>query len=159
MTTLSQKKNINATSEASQTIPSRLSWEEYALNLAKVASQRSEDPYVKVGACVLRHDNSVGGIGYNGPPPGIEILWDNRDSRRKRVIHAEINALRYVRPGECRLIACTLLPCNDCIKTIAAFGIRTLVFQDVYDRDYSALSLADEFRIDLIQKIDEDLLL
>jgi deoxycytidylate deaminase len=86
-------------------------------------------------------------------------LWDNREARRKREIHAEINALRYVRPGECWLMASTLLPCTDCIKAIAAYGIRTLIFQDVYDRDYSALTLAEDFRIDLIQKIDEDLLL
>ena len=138
---------------------SRTTWEEYALDLARVASRRSEDPYVKVGACALRHDNSVAGMGYNGPPPGIDIMWDDREYRRKRVIHAEVNALRYVRPGECRLIASTLLPCNDCIKTIAAYGIRTIVFQDVYERDYSSLTLAEEFRIDLIQQLDERLFL
>ena len=49
----------------------RLDWEEYALELARVASLRSEDPFMKVGACVLRNDNSVAGVGYNGAPPGI----------------------------------------------------------------------------------------
>ena len=53
----------------------RPSWEEYALELAKVASKRSEDPYLKVGASVLRYDNSVAGLGYNGAPPNIEIDW------------------------------------------------------------------------------------
>ena len=43
-------------------------WEEYALELAKVAAKRSEDPYLKVGASVLRYDNSVAGLGYNGAP-------------------------------------------------------------------------------------------
>ena len=62
----------------------RLDWEEYALELARVAALRSEDPFMKVGACVLRHDNSVAGLGYNGAPPGIEIDWSNRDERRKR---------------------------------------------------------------------------
>ena len=60
----------------------RLDWQEYALELARVASLRSEDPFMKVGACVLRHDNSVAGLGYNGAPPGIEINWENRDERR-----------------------------------------------------------------------------
>ena len=42
---------------------SRLSWEQYALMIAKVASARSEDPYQKVGACVLRNDFSVASVG------------------------------------------------------------------------------------------------
>ena len=59
----------------------RISWEEYALELAKVSSRRSEDPYVQVGACILRLDNSVAGLGYNGAPNGIEIDWSDRDER------------------------------------------------------------------------------
>ena len=123
----------------------RLSWEEYALELAWVASQRSEDPYLKVGACVLRHDNSVASLGYNGAPMGVEIDWSNRDERRKRVVHAEINALRYVKPHEAKLIAVTHLPCNDCLKSIASYGISTVVFREIYDKDRSSLELCKEF--------------
>jgi len=129
--------------------PKRLCWSEYALELARVAAQRSEDPYLKVGACVLRHDNSVVSLGYNGAPMGIEIDWSDRDERRKRVIHAEINALRYVRPNEARLIACTHLPCNDCLKSIASYGITTVVFRELYDRDTSSTELCKEFGINL----------
>jgi dCMP deaminase len=128
----------------------RVTWEQYAIELAKVARCRSEDPYIKVGACALRHDNSIGGLGYNGPPPKVEIDWSNRDERRKRVIHAEINALRYVRPGECSLIAVTLLPCNDCLKTISSYGIKKVIYADVYERDKSSMSLAEEFGVKLI---------
>jgi dCMP deaminase len=128
----------------------RLSWEEYALALARAASLRSEDPYVKVGACVLRHDNSVAGVGYNGAPSSLDIDWGDRDERRKRVIHAEINALRYTHPDECYLLACSLLPCNDCLKTIASYGIKKLVFGEEYDKDQSSLDLANEFGIELV---------
>ena len=127
----------------------RLSWEEYALELAEVASKRSEDPYVKVGACVLRHDNSVAGLGYNGAPPNIDINWEDRDERRKRVIHAEVNALRYTSPNECRFLACTLLPCNDCLKMVASFNIKYIFYRDVYQNDLSTLDLAKEFNIEL----------
>ena len=134
----------------------RLDWEEYALELARVASLRSEDPFMKVGACVLRNDNSVAGVGYNGAPPGIEINWENRDERRRRVVHAEVNALRYVKPGEGELLACILLPCNDCLKMIASYGIKKVIFSDIYELDKSSLSLAREFKIQLIQLTDED---
>lgn len=129
----------------------RLSWEGYALSLAAVAAQRSCDPYVKVGSCALRHDHSVASLGYNGPPAGIEIDYSNRDERRKRIIHSEINCLRYVKPNECYLLACTLLPCNPCLTAIASYGIKTIIFKDIYDKDESTLDLAAEFGIELKQ--------
>tara|TARA_Y100001938_G_scaffold131022_1_gene187619 strand:+ start:107 stop:508 length:402 start_codon:yes stop_codon:yes gene_type:complete len=127
----------------------RIDWERYALSLAKVAALRSEDPFVKVGACVLRHDNSVASLGYNGAPPKVNIDWSDRDERRRRVIHAEANALRYVKPQECRLLACTLLPCNDCLKLISSYGIKEVVYIEEYDKDCSSLTLASEFGINL----------
>jgi len=127
----------------------RLSWQNYALKLATVASERSEDPFMKVGACLLRHDNSVASLGYNGAPPGITIDWSNRDQRRSKVIHAETNALRYVRPNECYFLACTHLPCNDCLRSLASYGIKEIYFNEVYQRDMSSLLLAPEFEIAL----------
>lgn len=129
----------------------RLSWEEYALKLALVAAERSCDPYVKVGSCVLRHDNSVASLGYNGPPAGITIDYSDRDKRRKKVIHSEANCLRYIKPGECYLLACTLLPCNNCLTLISSYGIKNIIFKDVYDKDNSTLELAEEFGIKLKQ--------
>ena len=128
----------------------RVNWAEYALNLASVAALRSEDPYTRVGACALRNDNSVGGLGYNGAPPGININWSDRDERRKRVVHAEVNALRYIHPDECYLLACTHLPCNECLRMIASYGIKKAFFKEVYERDSSSLSLSKEFGIDLV---------
>jgi len=128
----------------------RPTWIQYALKLASVASERSEDPFLRVGACLLRHDQSVGGLGYNGAPSGVELNWENRDQRRVRVIHAETNALRYVNPGECYLLACTYLPCNDCLRNIAAYGIKNVAFDNIYNRDISSLTIAEEFGIELM---------
>jgi dCMP deaminase len=129
----------------------RPGWEEFALIMARAAAQRSEDPYVQVGACVLRHNNSVAGVGYNGAPEGIEIDWSDRDIRRRYAVHAETNCLRYCKPGECRLIATTLLPCPDCMKQIASYGIKTAVFSEMYDKDTSALDVANVFGIKVVQ--------
>ena len=128
-----------------------LTWEQYALNIAETVAQKSKDPYVKVGAVLLRYDNSVASVGYNGFPSGMIEDWSNRDERRKYVVHAEKNALRYVKPNECYLAACTLLPCNDCLKDLAAYGIKKLVFKNVYTFDFSTLDLANKFGIELIQ--------
>ena len=112
---------------------------------------RSEDPYTKVGCCIIRNDKSVASLGYNGAPSGIEIDWSNRSKRRIKVLHAEVNALRYIRPGEASLLACTLLPCNSCVKMIAAYSIKTIVYKDIYKLDQSAIKLCKEWNINLIQ--------
>lgn len=119
----------------------RVGWEEYALALAFTASTRSEDPWFKVGACVLRSDNSVAGVGYNGAPPGIELDWSDRDDRRKYVLHAELNALRYCTLNDTTdgTIATTHPPCEECLKTIAAYGIKKIIFNgelnwSIYDK-------------------------
>lgn len=129
----------------------RLKWEEYALLLAKTASLRSEDPYKKVGSCALRHDKSVAAVGFNGAPRGVSIDWSDRNERRKRVIHSEINCLSYCKPNEIWLLACSLLPCHSCLQTIASFNIKTVVYEEVYDKDDLTLTLAKEFGIELIQ--------
>ena len=135
-------------------INDRLSWEEYALQLATAAAARSEDPYERVGAYVLRLDYSVAGVGYNGAPSGVEIDWSDRDRRRERGVHAEVNALRYVRPDEGYILASTLMPCQDCLRTAAAFGIERIVYREVYSKDETAISLAEEFGIALEQLPD-----
>ena len=122
----------------------RISWEEYALRIAEAASLRSEDIYVKVGACGLDYSNRVIGVAYNGLASGIQVteeFWSNRDYRRPYMIHAEANLLSLVKRGECRLLACTLLPCSCCASMISAYGIERVVYKDVYYRDPMALEI------------------
>lgn len=114
----------------------RLSSDEYAVRMAETASERSEDPYVKVGTCLLRHDKTVAAVGYNGAPSGVEIDWSDRDGRRDWVIHAEANALRYVTPGEVGLMATTMMPCERCILLVAAYKIPRVVYRDALTENY-----------------------
>lgn len=113
----------------------RMTPSEYALRLAETAALRSEDPKRQVGAALLRTDNTVAALGYNGAPPGVELpaaWWEGPSPRpvHDYVIHAEVNALRYVRPGEATLLASTYLPCVDCLKTAVAQGVRTVVYRE-----------------------------
>lgn len=128
-----------------------MTWEEYALALAGVASLKSKDPYIKVGCCLLRRDNTIASLGYNGFPSGVEEDWSDRDERRRYVNHAEANALRFVKPGECYLAAITLLPCNDCLKALASYGIKKIIYSQVYDKDSSSLNLSSRFNIEIKQ--------
>lgn len=131
----------------------RFSWEETALRLAfDIAKYRCEDPYVQVGAVIIKNDGSIL-LGYNGPPSNINIDWSNRDERRERVIHGEENVLTWIKPGEAKILAVTALPCKVCMKSIAHKKINKIIYRDElegYDNDFSK-KLAAEFGIELVK--------
>lgn len=127
-----------------------MTWDEYAMRLAEVAASKSKDPWQKVGAVILRADSSIASIGYNGFPQGVTEDWENREKRRLLVIHAEQNALRYTKPGEGKTLYSTLLPCNDCLKSIAAYGIKRVLYKEIYHQDPSSLIIAENLGIDLV---------
>jgi dCMP deaminase len=133
---------------------SRLSWEEYALKIAEVASLRSEDPYTQVGACGLDENNRVIGVAYNGLASGIKVdeyFWKDRNARRPYMIHAEANLLSLFERNKCKLLACTLLPCSSCATLIAAHGIKKVVFKEIYNRDQEAFNIFNFYGIGLQQ--------
>jgi dCMP deaminase len=118
----------------------RVSWEQYALLLAKTASIRSEDIYKKVGACALSHDNRVLGVSYNGLRSKKVVpssFWESRDERRPYMIHAETNLLSLFKRDECKLIAVTLLPCEHCARQIVAWNIPTVIYEEEYNKEYA----------------------
>lgn len=126
---------------------SRIDWSQYALELAKTASLRSEDPYKKVGACALSHDNRILGVAYNGLKSGKNVdfeFWKDRDKRRPFMIHAESNLLSLFLRNEARTIAVTLLPCSSCARLICAWNINDVIYNEEYDND-DALHSKDIF--------------
>jgi len=115
----------------------RVTWETYALHLANCAALRSEDPYLKVGACGLSYDNRVLGVAYNGLKSGKKVkgaFWKDRDERRPYMVHAETNLLSLFKRNECKLLACTLLPCENCARMIAAWNVPLVVYGEEYPR-------------------------
>lgn len=132
----------------------RISWEEYALRIAETAALRSEDRYVQVGASALDHTNRVIGVAYNGLGSGKiapDNFWLDRDARRPFMIHAEINLLSLFKKDDCKLLACTLLPCSCCAASIVAHGIKKVVYKNEYFRDKQALEIFAFYGVDCQQ--------
>lgn len=50
-----------------------ISWDEYFMGVALLASQRSKDPSTQVGACIVNDDNRIMSVGYNGFPRGAAM--------------------------------------------------------------------------------------
>jgi dCMP deaminase len=136
---------------------SRIPFEEMALRIANEVKERSEDPYKKVGVCILNKEGRILSIGYNGlltKQTATDSFWDNRDERRKYIIHAEINALtcisRYDNPY---ILASTLLPCANCAINICSHGIKNVYYSEEYDKDILAHEIFDFYKVKL-QKIN-----
>ncbi len=113
----------------------RLSIPQYAMALAHVASLRSEDPYRKVGAAALDHDNRVIATAYNGLAPGFNApadFWIDREGRQKFMLHAEINLCSLFKRGEAKIVATTTMPCTACMQTLCAYGIKEIYYREIY---------------------------
>lgn len=135
-------------------IKERLSWQEYALEIAKTAAKRSEDPHRKVGACALDRDRMILGVGYNGLAPKKKVdaeFWLDRDERRKFMIHAEANCMSLFNKGQASILAVTLLPCSHCATLIAAYKIPQVIYSEEYEQDLKAKEILDFYGVELVK--------
>ncbi len=115
-----------------------ITWDEYFMGVAILASQRSKDPNTQVGACIVNDDNKIMSVGYNGFPRGCsddEFPWErsgDKDSSTKYpyVCHAELNAILNAGGNnlkDCRIYV-ALFPCNECAKAIIQCGIKEVIY-------------------------------
>lgn len=124
--------------------------------LAHVASLRSEDPFRKVGAVAIDFDNRVIGTAYNGLAPGYNAnpdFWNDRDERRKYMLHAEVNLCSLFTRGNVRLVACTTKPCTSCMQMLCAYGVKEVYYRDNYPESEADL-IAARYGIQLIQLLE-----
>ncbi len=134
-------------------VKDRIAIPEYVMALAHVASLRSEDPYRKVGAAALDHDNRVIGTAYNGLAPGYDApegFWDDRDKRQKYMLHAEVNLCSLFKRGEAKIIASTTLPCTACMQTLCAYGVKEIYYEEEYMAS-DAQEIAKVYGVKLLQ--------
>jgi dCMP deaminase len=123
----------------------RITKNQYAIELAYAAAQRSEDPYLKVGAAAITEDGRVVGLGYNGVAQGVNVdaaFWSDRETRRPFMIHAEQNLCSLFKRGEVDTVATTTLPCPTCATLLCAHGVKRVIWCEEYARDTARESIA-----------------
>ncbi len=124
---------------------SELSWDEYFMLQAMMASFKSKDPATRVGAVFVDNKNHQITMGYNGFVAGIneeELPWgkDNSVSLEHQkygyVVHAEANAILHsTRSLEGSVAYVTLFPCHECAKLIASSKVKEIVYLSAKNRD------------------------
>ena len=125
-----------------------ISWDEYFMGVALLASQRSKDPSTQVGACIVNDDNRIMSVGYNGFPRGCsddEFPWEREGetthTKYPYVCHAELNAILNAGGNSlkgCRIYV-ALFPCNECAKAIIQAGIKTVVYDSDKYKDTASV--------------------
>lgn len=119
-------------------------WDRHFLGLALYHSKLSKDPSTRVGSVIIGPDRELLSAGFNGLPRGIadtpERLND-RDTKLKLIVHAEMNALLAAARTGMKLQGCTLYlaatddsgmvwggpPCTRCAVEIIQVGINEIV--------------------------------
>ncbi len=112
-------------------------WDERYLALAKEVSTWSKDPSTQVGAVTVGSKKEVLSQGFNGFPRNIhdtDERYNNRETKYKFVVHAEMNAIYNATYSGTSLDGATLyvygLPiCSECAKGIIQVGIKKVVIE------------------------------
>jgi dCMP deaminase len=130
----------NRTSDLVNYVPvqSNLSWDEYFMLQAMMASFKSKDPNTKVGCVFVDEFNHQITMGYNGHVAGMDeskIPWGNNTDvplehqKYGYVVHSEANAILHSpRPLKNSKAYVTLFPCHECAKLIATAGTKEVIF-------------------------------
>jgi len=105
-------------------------WDERFLELADTVSRWSKDPSTKVGCVVVRPDLTIAGLGFNGFPRGMcdhKELYEDREIKLSRTIHAEVNAVLNSAETEDCTAYVTAPPCCNCAVVLIQSGISRVV--------------------------------
>lgn len=110
----------------------RPSFQRWALDLCEHIALRSRDPSTQVGAVIVRPDNTLASVGYNGFPRGVRddvSRYLNRPTKLGLVVHAEANAIVSAREPVhgYTLYVAPLMPCASCAAIIVQAGITRVV--------------------------------
>lgn len=102
-------------------------WDRRFLALAKHISSWSYDPSTKVGAVIARGKEIVS-IGFNGFARGLSDcpeLYADRDTKLKRTVHGEINAILHAKGdvSGCSLYTWPFMTCSRCAVLVIEAGI------------------------------------
>jgi len=125
------------------------------MSIALLASQRSPCERLHVGSVIVK-DNRLISMGYNGFIPGAPHISRVKEDHEQSIIHSEINALADCAKRGTSLanakIYVTHYPCINCFRSIAACGIKEIIYLNNYKNDEIVQQLADDSQI-LLRKM------
>jgi dCMP deaminase len=100
--------------------------------LARHIAGWSRDPSTKVGAVIVGDRKQVLSLGFNGLPMGVEDSPDrleDRETKYKLIVHAEMNALAFADRSVAgsTLYTWPFMPCSRCAGIVIQRGVGRIV--------------------------------
>lgn len=120
-------------------------WDLRFIQLAREVAGWSKDPKHQVGSVAVSAKGQVLSQGYNGFPRGMEdtdVRYQDRDLKRKLIVHAEQNVIYNATYTGVSLDGATLYisglpPCHECTKGIIQTGIARVVIDNEQPRGWA----------------------
>lgn len=132
-------------------------WDMRYMDLAHRVAGWSKDPSTKVGCVLVRPNNSVASMGFNGFPPGANDnpeLYKNREYKVKHVVHAEENALTFLEgPAEGFCAYTSFPPCPICMTALGEAGVIRVVSTPINTHERN-LEWIDEWKEKLMAAME-----
>ena len=119
--------------EINRSVANTEKWDRRFLDLAKLVSTWSKDPSTQTGAVIVRPDNTILSVGFNGFAKNMQDdpqAYANREIKYSRIIHCEVNALIHARSDvhKCILYTWPFASCDRCAVQMLQAGISRFVF-------------------------------
>lgn len=108
-------------------------WDRRFLDMAKLVAAWSKDPSTKVGAVITDElTHRIVSVGFNGFPRQCDdsrSLYADRETKLRRVIHAEMNAILFAARDlrGCTLYTWPFMPCARCAGVVIQSGVWRVV--------------------------------
>jgi dCMP deaminase len=149
---------------------SRPGWDQYFMNIAHVAGERSNCCRRKVAAVIVRNKRVIS-TGYNGTPRGVTNCDEGGCPRCNSDVesghglteclccHAEENSIVQAAchgiSVDAAMIYTTFSPCLLCAKMIINAGITEVVYHSRYSIDDKASAILIEAGVNLRSLVEE----
>jgi dCMP deaminase len=148
----------NITTYKNEHCDERLNWNDYFMSIASLASCRSPCKRLHVGSVIVKN-NRIISMGYNGFISGAPHISRIEDGHEQSIIHSEINAIADCAKRGVSLdhssIYITHYPCINCFRSIAACGIKEIIYLNDYNNNPIVQELANDSNI-IIKKLDTE---
>ena len=132
----------------------RLSWDEYFISIAILASKRSSCERLNVG-CIIVKENRILTTGYNGFLKGAPHISRVINNHEQFTVHAEQNAICDSAYRGVSLYNSTAYithyPCINCAKFIISSGIKKIYYHNEYKDDDLVKELFNVSNIEIIK--------
>jgi dCMP deaminase len=116
-------------------------WHDRYMDLAREVARWSKDPSTNCGAIFVGEDGQVLSQGYNGFPRQMrddEELYNNRETKYERVVHAEMNGVFNasrtgvsLKDSTCYVYG--LSCCHECAKALIQVGVKRVVMNKSFE--------------------------